>query len=184
MKIEQQSYIECDLKEKNREEIKNLIQGYLKELYGVEGEVELTINEINRLDNVLKDICKQHTPKTQMPMKTETKKKISDSRRGFVLSEEHKERIRQNSQRINVYQFDKETGELIRVWKSTREAGRYGYCSSLISKVCRGVKPSAYNCIWRYKPIGEDDTMISITVKKTINGKELETTLLQKSLIN
>lgn len=173
MELELINHSEISIQDKNREEIKGLIRSYMARYYGVD-DVVLTIEEINYMDRVLRDICRQktHTPQTTMPMEPETKQRISDSRRGYIMTEEHKERIRENSMRINVFQYNKETGELIGVWKSTREAGRNGYSNSSISKVCRGERKSAYNCIWRYKPIGEDDVKISITVKKPIKKNQ------------
>ena len=93
--------------------------------------------------------------------------------KGRKLSEKTKERMRQNSQRINVYQYTVE-GELVAVWKSTREAARIGgYNNSAISKCCRGKRKTAGGYVWKYKPLGEEDIDISIHVEKTYEKERL-----------
>lgn len=173
MELELINHSEISIQDKNREEIKGLIRSYMARYYGVD-DVELTIEEINYMDRVLRDICRQkiHTPQTTMPMEPEAKQRISDSRRGYIMTEEHKERIRENSMRINVFQYDMKTGELVGVWKSTREAGRNGYSNSSISKVCRGERKSAYGFFWAYKKIDDDEIKLRITVKKPIKKNQ------------
>lgn len=152
-----------------REEFKELVVKNISELYGIEGDVRITIEERTTSDRIIMDICKKNKPqeKKMVSMTENHKKKISNSMKGKKLSEKTKERMRQNSQRINVYQYTID-GELVNVWKSTREAARIGgFNNSAISKCCRGKWKSAYGYIWEYKPLGEEDVDISIHVEKT-----------------
>ena len=152
----------------SREEIQEIIKKNISELYGMEGEIQITVDEYNTIDGILMDIFRRNLPpkKTGTPLTESHKKKISNSKKGKKLSEKTKERMRQNSQRINVYQYTLD-GELVNVWKSTREAAEYcGMSNSSISKCCRGKWKTANGYVWQYKPIGEDDINISIHIEK------------------
>ena len=59
---------------------------------------------------------------------------------------------RAESQSKQVYQYSKE-GELIAVWKSTKEAQRKGYKSGSVSKCCNGKIKQHRGYIWSYEPI-------------------------------
>lgn len=157
----------------DRAQIIQTIQDCIQELYGIDGTAEISIEERNTLDNIFRVIYKpQHTPsELTCQMSDKMKQKISKSRKGYKLSEATKERMRQNSQHCNVYQYTKE-GKLVGVWNSTREAGRAGYNSSFISKCATGKKPSAYGCIWSYKPLYEQEHNVKITIKKIIGDEE------------
>ena len=157
-----------------REDVKQIILSYLTDYYGNE-DVEITIEEENTMFNLLRSIAdkKAYEPSFKSPMSEDTKKKISNSCKGKKRSEESKERIRQNSRRINVYQYDKNTGELVAVWSSTHEVAEVNqYNQSLISKACRGKKPSAYGYVWSYHPLGSEDIKLHVTIKKTIKKNE------------
>ena len=183
--MEYTNYNEIDIESKSREDIKRIIQSYLTDYYGVEN-AEISIEEENSMYILLRSIANNNTyhPIAQRPMDDETKKKISNSCKGKKRSEATKERMRLNSRRINVYQFDKNTGEFIAVWSSTHEvAAENHYNQSLISKACRGVKPSAYGYIWSYSPLGAEDIKLSITIKKTIKKNEQEKPL-QQTFVN
>ena len=87
----------------------------------------------------------------------DTKKKISKVLKGRKLSEEWKKRISESS--INnkfskpVLQIDKNTNEIIRVWRNARELQRqFNYNNSSIYKCCQN-KPhfnTAYGFKWKY----------------------------------
>ena len=155
-----------------REELKEIIARNIYNLYGMEGEVNITIHELNTIDGILMDIFKRNQQeRTIVPLSEEHRKKISNSMKGKKLSEKTKERMRQNSQRVNVYQYTKE-GELVAVWKSTREAARIGgYNNSAISKCCRGKRKTAGGYVWKYKPLGEDDINITIRIEKSYKNE-------------
>ena len=152
----------------NRIELKEIVRRNLHELYGLTGDVKITIQELSTIDNILMEIyakntCKRKQSKPKTPCH---KQKMSNSRKGQIMSEQQKERIRQNSQRINVYQYSLD-GKLVGAWRSTREVARvFGCSNSTISRCCTGKRKSAFGCIWRYKPIGEDDIKISIQIEK------------------
>ena len=152
----------------NRNELKEIIRRNIQELYGLTEDVKITIQELTTIDSVLmeiyaKNICNRKQSKPKTPCH---KQKISNSRKGQTMSELQKERIRQNSQRINVYQYGLD-GELVGTWRSTREVARaFGCSNSTISRCCNGKRKSAFGFVWRYKPIGEDDIKISIQIEK------------------
>lgn len=50
-----------------------------------------------------------------------------------------------------VLMLDKATGEVLREFKSTSEAGRYGYNSSHVAECCNNKRKSAYGYKWKYK---------------------------------
>jgi len=176
---------EIDISNKNREDIKRLIQSFLTDYYEIDN-AEITIEEENSIFNLLRSIAtnKTYYPTIKNPMSDETKQKISKSCKGRKKSEEHKARIKKNSRRTNVYQYDKITGEFVGVWSSTHEAAEMNnYNQSLISKACRGIRASAYGYIWSYSPLGAEDIKLRITIKKTIKKKE-QAKPLQQSFFN
>ena len=81
----------------------------------------------------------------------EHRKKISESLTGRTLSEEMKNKIRENTPSKPVIQFSK-TGEFIAEYPSSRDAERQTGCNqSNISKCCKGKLKSCDGFIWRYK---------------------------------
>lgn len=55
-----------------------------------------------------------------------------------------------------VAQIDKETGKVIKVYRSTGEVQREnGFANQNVGRCCRGIKPSAYGYKWKY--INEDE---------------------------
>ena len=183
--MEYTSYNEIDIESKSREDVKRFIQSYMIGYYGIDN-AEITIEEENSMYNLLRSIAQNKTyyPTITNPMSEETKKKISDSCKGRKRSEASKERMRQNSRRCNVYQYNKNTGEFIAVWSSTHEvAEANNYNQSSISKACRGIRKSAYGYIWSYNPLGGEDIKLRITIKKAIKKKEQEIPL-QQTFVN
>lgn len=62
----------------------------------------------------------------------------------------HNHELANEEQSIPVAQYDKNSGELVAVWKSAREAARQlGYNQSNISDCCNGRYKSAYGFVWR-----------------------------------
>jgi hypothetical protein len=55
-----------------------------------------------------------------------------------------------------VYQYDKKTKELIRVYKNTNAAERYGFDSSGISRCCNGIYKQYKGYIFSYVKFGEE----------------------------
>lgn len=155
-----------------REELKEIVARNIHNLYGLDGEVNITIEELNTIDGVLMDIYKRNKQeRTVVPLSDSHKQKISNAMKGKRLSEATKERMRQNSQRVNVYQYTLD-GELIAVYKSTRDAARCcGLNNSSISKCCRGEWETASGYVWKYKPLGEDDINITIHIEKTYKNE-------------
>ena len=58
-----------------------------------------------------------------------------------------------SDKRKEVYQYTND-GNLIRVWTSTAECGRNGFCPKAISACCIGKRKTHKGYIWSYKPIG------------------------------
>lgn len=83
-------------------------------------------------------------------------KYTADARKGMKHTEETKRKMRES--RINgknskpVLQLDKDTGEVIREWPSTREVQRQlGYAQTSICNCCNGKRyKSAYGFKWSY----------------------------------
>lgn len=166
----------------NREEIKGIVERNLHTLYGIDGEVHITIDELNTIDGILMEVYKRSISnnKQKRVLSEDHKQKISASLKGKPLSEATKERIRKNSQRINVYQYTTD-GELVCVWKSTRDAERNGgFSNSAISKCCRGKRKTAGGYVWKYKPLGEEDVNITIHIEKTYQNEHPERTFMIK----
>ena len=55
-----------------------------------------------------------------------------------------------------VYQYDKNTMNLIRVYKSTSDAARYGFDSSGISRCCNGIYKQHKGFVFSYAKLGEN----------------------------
>lgn len=81
----------------------------------------------------------------------EHRKKISESLTGRTLSEEMKNKIRENTPSKPVIQFSK-TGEFIAEYSSSRDAEHHTGCNqSNIIKCCKGKIKSTGGFIWRYE---------------------------------
>ena len=88
----------------------------------------------------------------------ETRKKMSDSaRRKPPMTETTRKKISMseiNNEKKSkkVYQYTLE-GELVKIWKSTMDCDRNGYCSSKVSCCCNGVRKSHKGYRWSYRPL-------------------------------
>ena len=84
----------------------------------------------------------------------ETRIKMSHALKGRVLSEEWKKKISEAQKGKHskpVLQIDKNTGEVIREFPSTRDVQRQlGYSIGNISACCNGKRKQAYGFIWKY----------------------------------
>lgn len=100
----------------------------------------------------------------------EHKEKISQALKGRRMTEEEKERHRENARCKQVYQYD-ENWNLVYQWASTREAEREGgYNNSNISRACRTGR-MAYGYYFRYRPIGEMNEVVRIETETTIRKR-------------
>ena len=100
----------------------------------------------------------------------EHKQKISQALKGRRMTEEEKERHRENARCKQVSQYD-ENWNLVYQWASTREAEREGgYNNSNISSACRTGR-KAYGYYWRYRPIGELNEVVRIEMETTIRKR-------------
>ena len=145
-----------------RNEIEQAIRHVLKGLETVgEGEFEIQIKEGTTDLRVFNDAFNEESDEVHevlftYSMPKERKEKISQSLSGKNLGNETKKRIRHNSNRANVFQYDME-GELVRVWPSVRAIEREkGYNNSLLSKCCRGLLSQAYGYKWAYSSISDE----------------------------
>lgn len=99
------------------------------------------------------------------------RKRMSDAKKGKVLSEETKRKMSEAhkgeskphfEKRINQYTLD---GEFIKTWKSTMEIERtLGYIHNNISNACKGKLKTAYGHKWSYYK-GNDLTIIEMKKK-------------------
>lgn len=144
-----------------RNEIEQAINHILEGLETVgEGEYEVQIKEATTDLRVFNDAFDEgagmHEVLFTYSMPRERKEKISQSLSGKSLGNETKKRMRRNSNRANVFQYDME-GELVRVWPSVRAIEREkGYNNSLLSKCCRGLVSQAYGYRWAYSSISDE----------------------------
>lgn len=123
----------------------------------IEQKIEIVLSEQASLEELaakwlqngeyddMPDVCKH--------LSEEHKQKISAAMKGRKISEQAKERMRENSQRMTVYQYTPD-GKLVHIWKSTREVQRkLGWCNSNIARCCNGKQKKCHGYIWRYSPI-------------------------------
>ena len=83
-----------------------------------------------------------------VPLSEDHKKAISDGLKGHSVSEEHRAKLSKK-----ILQFTK-SGEFIREWPSTREAGReLGISNSSICSCCNGKLKSTGGFIWQYSTL-------------------------------
>ena len=139
-------------------------------LDNIKHKVEIQIEELRDAEKVAYEWLSTgdytYIPRFRKPMSDEQKKKISATMKGRTLSEQTKARMRENSQRSTVYQYDNE-GKLVQVFKSTREVARkMGYNNSFISQCCRNGK-KAYGYYWSYNPLEEEKPIVKVTVTAT-----------------
>ena len=139
-------------------------------LDNIKHKVEIQIEELRDAEKVAYEWLSTgdytYIPRLRKPMSDEQKKKISATMKGRTLSEQTKARMRENSQRSTVYQYDNE-GKLVQVFKSTREVARkMGYNNSFISQCCRNGK-KAYGYYWYYTPLEEGNPLIKMTITTT-----------------
>ena len=152
------------------EALKNLSSGNTS----VEQVIKVYTENQMKIDDVIKKyLTGEIPPVVYVPihggyhLSLEHRKKISDSCKGRRMSEEEKERHRENSRRKEVYQYTKDW-ELVFQWNSTRDAERIGgYNNSNISRAARTGR-LAYGYYWTYRPIGEPNEDITITTETII----------------
>lgn len=78
----------------------------------------------------------------------ESKEKMRKWHTGKVLSDEHKQRIKEASHTKRVAEYDLD-GNLIKVWDSVHDAEKQYNCYH-ISECCKGKRKTASKRIWRY----------------------------------
>ena len=163
-----------------RNEIEQAIRHVLERLKDVgEGEFEIHIKEGTTDLRIFNDAFGEesdevHEALFSYTMPRERKEKISQSLSGKSLGSETKKRIRQNSNRANVFQYNTE-GVLVHVWPSVRAVEREkGYNNSLLSKCCRGLVSQAYGYKWAYNSISDelelDEKPITIRIVRHIDN--------------
>lgn len=83
----------------------------------------------------------------------ETKKKMSEAKKGKKLPEDIIRKIAEKNSR-KVYQYTLQ-GKLVKIWKSTKEAGRNGFDSPTICNCCNYKKNTKIHkgYIWSYSPL-------------------------------
>lgn len=110
-------------------------------------------------------------------MSEETRRKLSEVRKGIIFSEEHRRKISESKKgkkhpnygkhrseetrrkiseanSKSVHQIDKKTGDIIKTWPCVTEVERVlGIYRSNICKCCKGKKKSAGGYGWRYADI-------------------------------
>ena len=68
----------------------------------------------------------------------------------------HNHELANDEQSIPIAQYDKNSGELVAVWKSARDIERQlGYSNGNINKCCNRKLPQAYGFVWRKLTIEE-----------------------------
>ena len=98
--------------------------------------------------------AKKKISESKKNISDETRKKLSEAKKGKKYSEETKKKMSKTHTNGKlskiVLQFTLD-GEFIREWSSTAEAGRHGFNYSAVAACCRGKQKTAYGFIWRYK---------------------------------
>ena len=108
----------------------------------------------DRSGNRRNPLTRQHMSEAHKGMKhtEETKRKLSEANKGEnhpMYGKHHTEETKRKLSK-QVLQLDKDTGEVIREWLSTRESGRQGFNHSHIAACCRGERKTAYGFKWQY----------------------------------
>lgn len=159
------------------------VRGLLTDFKGFQSDdirVERTIKVVKDNRILLDDAVEQYltgstpivyvTQRGSFKLSKEHKQKISQALKGRRMTEEEKERHRENAGCKQVFQYDKDWN-LVYQWASTREAEREGgYNNSNISRACRTGR-KAYNFYWRYRPIGELNEVVRIETETTIRKR-------------
>lgn len=116
------------------------------------GEIpeDLIIDHINtiRNDNNIENLrLTDYSGNNNNPI---TKQRMSLSRKGKKITEEHKRKIAEATKKP-VAQIDKTTDEIIKIWDSTIEITRtLGYDNGCLSKCCNGKRTTAYGFKWSF----------------------------------
>ena len=63
-------------------------------------------------------------------------------------------RVKRTANKLSkkVYQYNKDL-RLIKIWNSTNECNKGGYCQANVQKCCTGKIKQAYKYIWSYEPL-------------------------------
>lgn len=84
----------------------------------------------------------------------ETKRKLSESQKGKILSDDVKKKISKTmtnnphtSKKVAQYTLD---GELVKVWDSISETGRYGFNYKNVHMCCKGKIKTHKGYMWKY----------------------------------
>lgn len=91
-----------------------------------------------------------HMVKHKQNISDETKRKISETLKGFKHSEETKWKIRKNSplkKKVGQYTLD---GELVKIYDSISEVPSNNFKQSNISNCCNGKRKTHKGFIWRF----------------------------------
>lgn len=95
-----------------------------------------------------------HISEHKKNISDETKRKISESKKGFKHTEESKKKI--SNAKINNTKLSKKVaqytlhGELVKIWESTNECGRNGFNQGHIASCCRGELKTHKKFKWKY----------------------------------
>ncbi len=136
----------------------------------VEKKAEITLRELDDLEQIAARWLElgdyDDMPDVSRHLSEEHRAKISQSMKGRRIPEEVKQRMRENSRRMTVYQYTLD-GKLVKIWKSTRQVMRQlGYNNTSISRCCNGKQRTCHGYIWRYAPI-EDPTLVELKITET-----------------
>jgi hypothetical protein len=86
------------------------------------------------------------------------RRKMSESHKGMKFTDEHKRNISKKmidycnqTKSKKVKQIDVVTGEVVKIWNSTREIERsLGIAHTDVSRLCRGIRKTRLGCYWKY----------------------------------
>lgn len=128
--------------------------------------------------------CGELSPNYGKPLTDEHKKKISEAKKGHIVTKETREKLSSAIKELKlnnreVIQYDKNTNEIINVYESIADAGlKTNIECSNINRCCRGESKTAGGYVWRYK---EDENnhlydikRASSKIKRVINNDTLQ----------